>query len=47
MPTLKHLLEELQEMSVKPDEIHMPGILYDNFVDQAEDVIDENPDIEE
>ena len=44
MPTLKHLLEELHKLDVNPDEVRMPGTLYDDLVDQAEDVIEENPD---
>ena len=46
VPTLKHLLEELKDMSVEPDEIRMPGTLYDDLVNQAEDVV-ENPDEKE
>lgn len=44
MPTLKHLIEELKDMSVDPDEIRMPGVLYDELVNQADEVIEENPD---
>jgi hypothetical protein len=47
MPTLKHLIEELKDMEVEPDEIRMPGVLYDDLVNQAEDVIEQNPDDEE
>jgi hypothetical protein len=43
MPTLKHLLEELEKMTVDPDEIRVPGTLYDDLVAQAEDTV-ENPD---
>ena len=43
MPTLKHLLDELHKLSVDPDDISMPGQLYDDFVDQAAEVID-NPE---
>ena len=46
MPTLKHLLEELDKMTVDPDEIRVPGTLYDDLVAQAEDVV-ENPDEKE
>ena len=42
MPTLKHLLEELKKLTVDPDEIRLPGKLYDDFIEQAEDTIDEN-----
>ena len=44
MPSLKHLLDELRKLSVDPDDIYMPGQLYDQFVDQAEDVTEDNPD---
>jgi len=41
MPTLKHLIEELQELSVDPREIRLPGQLYDELLDQVESVADE------
>ena len=44
MPTLKHLLDELRKLRVDPDEITMPGQLYDDFVDQADDIVEDNPD---
>jgi hypothetical protein len=47
MPTLKHLLEELQNMRVGPDDIHIPGQLYDDFLDDAEDIAEQNPIDEE
>jgi hypothetical protein len=43
MPTLKHLLEELRMISVDPDEVRIPGQLYDDLVDEAEDIAEENP----
>lgn len=43
MPTLKHLLEELRLINIDPDEIHIPGQLYDDLVDQGEDIAEENP----
>ena len=45
MPTLKHLLEELKKLTVDPDEIRVPGQLYDDLVEQAEDTM--NPEDEE
>ena len=45
MPTLRHLFEELQKLAVDPDEIRVPGKLYDDLVEQAEDTI-ENPEEE-
>jgi len=43
MPTLKHSLEELQKLAVDPDDIRVPGQLYDDFIEQAEDSIEQNP----
>jgi hypothetical protein len=45
MPTLKHLFEELQKLAVDPGEIRVPGKLYDDLVEQAEDTIG-NPEEE-
>ena len=42
MPTLKHLLEELKKLEVDPEEVRMPGRLYDDLVEQAEDTIEED-----
>lgn len=47
MPTLKHLLEELRKISVDPDEVRIPGQLYDDLLDEAEDIAEENPTEEE
>jgi hypothetical protein len=41
MPTLKHLIEELKKLAVDPDEVRLPGTLYDDLVEQAEDIEDE------
>ena len=43
MPTLKHLIEELRKLDVDPDDVRLPGTLYDDLVDQAES----NPEDEE
>jgi hypothetical protein len=40
--TLKHLLEELSKMKVDPDEVRTPGQLYNDLVDDAEDINEEN-----
>jgi hypothetical protein len=32
MPTLKHLLEELRRIKVDPDEVRIPGQLYDDLL---------------
>ena len=44
MPTLKHLLEELRKIDVDPDEIRIPGQLFDDLVDEAEHISEENAD---
>ena len=41
MPSLRHLIEELTELSVDPGEIRLPGQLYDELLDQVESVADE------
>ena len=41
MHNLKQLIEELEQMGVNPREIRLPGPLYDDLVDQA-DYIDED-----
>lgn len=43
MPTLKHLIDDLRKLDIDPDEIRVPGRLYDDFIEQAEDV-SENPE---
>jgi hypothetical protein len=43
IPTLKHLIEELFQIKVDPDDIRIPGQLYDDLIDQAEDIAEENP----
>ena len=47
MPTLKHLIEELKQLAVNPDEVRVPGTLYDDLVEQAEDVVEKNPDADD
>ena len=42
MPNLKHLLDELRELDVDPSQIKLPGPLYDEFIEQAEDESDDN-----
>jgi len=36
MPTLKHLLEELGLIDVKPEDVRIPGQVYDDIVADAE-----------
>ena len=47
MPTLKHLLEELQKIDVDPDDVRIPGQLYDDLGDNAEDIAEGNPEEED
>jgi hypothetical protein len=42
MPTLKHLLEELRTLGADPSEVRLPGQLYDDLYEQAEDTIEED-----
>ena len=46
MPTLRHLLEELGLLCVEPEDVRIPGQLYDAIVADAEES-SENPDEEE
>ena len=36
MPTLKHLIDELEQLDVDPKEIRLPGPLYDDLLNQEE-----------
>lgn len=40
--TLKLLLEELRKIKVDPDAVRIPGQLYNDLVDDAEDINEEN-----
>ena len=42
VPNLKHLLDELEELDVSPQQIKLPGPLYDDLIDQAEDTEEDN-----
>lgn len=42
MPTLKHLLEDLKKIGADPDEVRLPGQLYDDLYDQAADNIEDD-----
>jgi len=41
------LLQELRKVKVDPDEIRIPGQLYDDLVDDAEDIAEEDSTAEE
>ena len=38
MPNLQHLLDELKKLQVKPEQVRIKGRLYDELVDDADDV---------
>lgn len=42
MPNFKHLLDELLELDIDPRQIKLPGPLYDDLLDQVEDIEEEN-----
>ncbi|MFA5374794.1 MAG: hypothetical protein WC455_03440 [Dehalococcoidia bacterium] len=51
MPTIKHLLEELKLLNVKPEDVRITGKMFDNIMidieeqkGKAEDEPEENPD---
>jgi hypothetical protein len=44
MPTLKHLLQELRRLDVDPAEVRIPGQLFDDLIDEAEDIAEEATD---
>ena len=46
MPSLRHLLEDLQKLDVPPDDVRLPGTLYDSLIADAEESIEENPEEE-
>jgi hypothetical protein len=41
MPSLKQLVDELKKLNIDPDEVRLTGTLYDDLVEQAEDIEDE------
>jgi len=41
MPSLKHLLDELRKLRADPDNVRIPGQLYDEIVADAEDELDD------
>ena len=46
MPSLARLLRELRRLGSDPSEIRLPGAVFDDAVDQARDVVAENPESE-
>jgi hypothetical protein len=43
MPTIKHLLEELKLLNVKPDDVRMSGKMFDAIINDVEET-DTNPE---
>ena len=46
MPNLKHLLDDLKELDIAPEEVRIPGQLYDNLIAEAEDCNEEDTEDE-
>jgi len=53
MPTIKHLLEELKILNVKPEDVRITGKMFDNIMidieeqkEKSEDEPEENPEDE-
>jgi hypothetical protein len=51
MPTLRHLLEELKILNVKPEDVRISGKMFDNIMidieeqkEKSEDEPEENPE---
>jgi acyl CoA:acetate/3-ketoacid CoA transferase len=40
MPTLKQLIEELQNIKIDPAKVRVPGMLYDDVVAHVEEEMD-------
>ena len=47
MPTLKHLLDEIAEIGVRPQDLHLSAELYDFLADQAEEESETEPNPED
>jgi len=41
MPTLQHLIDELRKLRVNPEEIRIKGKLYDELIEDADDVCED------
>ncbi|HUU63060.1 MAG TPA: hypothetical protein VMX96_03965 [Dehalococcoidia bacterium] len=37
MPTLKHLVEDVEKLGANPEDIHIPGVVFDDLVEQADE----------
>ena len=42
MPTIKHLIQELALLGVKPDDARIPAQVFDDIVAEAEEAADED-----
>ena len=47
MPTIKHLLEELKLLNVKPDDVRISGKMFDNIMIDIEEQKEKSEDTEE
>jgi hypothetical protein len=47
MPTIKHLLEELKLLNVKPDDVRISGKMFDNIMIDVEEQKDESENPED
>jgi len=43
MPNLKHLLEELTSLDADPEDVWIPGQVFDDIVDSVDDAVEKNP----
>ena len=44
MPNLRHLLDDLSNLDVEPEQVRIPGRLYDDILADAESSDDEDED---
>jgi hypothetical protein len=47
MPTIKHLLEELKILNVKPEDVRITGKMFDNIMIDVEDQKEKSEEPEE
>ena len=47
MPTIKHLLEELKLLNVKPDDVRISGKMFDNIMIDIEEQKEKSDEPEE
>ena len=47
MPNLKHLLDDLKDLGILPEKLHLPGQLFDSLLADAEESSEEDEDEED